>query len=67
MFGKQRGHDRIENYEVEENGSTRTPFLTLPSGPLYLAYAAITGNHTSIRQITIKSSYSSAISKIQLF
>ena len=56
MFGKQRGHDRIENYEVEENESTRTPFLTLPSGPLYLAYAAITGNHTSIRQITIKSS-----------
>jgi hypothetical protein len=30
-------HDKQrEYYEVKENGSTKTPFLTLPSGPLYL-------------------------------
>lgn len=55
MFSKQRGLERIENYEAEENGSTRTPFLTLPSGPLYLAYAAITGNHTSNNHLSLVS------------
>jgi hypothetical protein len=41
-------HDKQrEHYEVKENGSTKTPFLTLPSGPLYLAYAEVTGNHAS--------------------
>lgn len=46
MFGN-RGHELKENYEAEGISFTSTPFLTLPSGPLYLAYAAITGNHTS--------------------